>query len=230
MNSYTVKNKTFRKNQLKDTDVVVLADGYDGYEYYVKVTSAGHVLTDAYQATVPWIVNVANNDGYFFAEDDPHTSGDRGRLILGVRNDAEVALTSTDLDYGAIALDAYGHLKLDLYDGYGFPNRKITSQTHPTESRRGLDGWTLKGIPQHFNGTVGTTATIITPSSPTTAILISNPASNASSINLLASFDGGTTFFTIERRGQLSIETEVNSFQIKGSAAGTAYEILVTRR
>jgi hypothetical protein len=42
------------------------------------------------------------------AEDAGHTTGDTGVFVLAVRNDAGVALTSTDLDYTAIAVDSTG--------------------------------------------------------------------------------------------------------------------------
>lgn len=168
-----------------------------------------------------------------YAEDSASNSGDLGQFTLAVRNDADTALTSTDGDYSGIAVDAYGHIKMDLYDGYGYPQNKITSQasSSASASRRGLDVWDIKGTPQHFNGTVGTTASTITPTTTTISILIQNPSTNAAGVTLAVSFDAGTTFFdNIVRGGSLSIETEVTSFQIKASAASTTYRILVTRR
>lgn len=111
--------------------------------------------------------------------------------------------------------DEYGNYFTST-DGYG--------------SRRLLDVWIPKGVPEHFNGTVGTTAITIAPSSPTMSILIYNPTSNASGVTLGVSFDDGTNFFDIERRGSLEIEAEVSSFQIKASAASSSYQIIVTRR
>jgi hypothetical protein len=80
------------------------------------------------------IVDLSNNllgpDGYLqvsavnqpnmdlFAEDSAHTSGDIGSFVLGVRNDLDTLLTNNNFDYSAFAVDAYGHLKIDLYDGY----------------------------------------------------------------------------------------------------------------
>lgn len=87
-----------------------------------------------------------------------------------------------------------------------------------------------KGTPQHFNGTVGTTAITITPASTTTSILVDNPNSNLANRTLQVSFDGGTNFFTIIRGAALAIDTEVSSFLIKASVTGTSYQILVTRK
>jgi hypothetical protein len=47
-----------------------------------------------------------------FAEDLGHTTGALGQFILGVRNDANTVLTSTDLDYSPIATDSAGRLKV----------------------------------------------------------------------------------------------------------------------
>lgn len=45
------------------------------------------------------------------AEDAAHTSGDIGVMALGVRNDADAALSGTDLDYTPLAVDSAGRLK-----------------------------------------------------------------------------------------------------------------------
>jgi hypothetical protein len=42
------------------------------------------------------------------AEDAGHTSGDTGVMTLGVRKDTATQQTSTDADYGAFSMDAYG--------------------------------------------------------------------------------------------------------------------------
>lgn len=47
-----------------------------------------------------------------FAEDAGHSTGDLGQFILGVRNDANAALSGTDLDYTPIATDSAGRLKI----------------------------------------------------------------------------------------------------------------------
>jgi len=44
-------------------------------------------------------------------EDFPAKTGDYGALVLGVRNDSNTALTSTDGDYSALAVDSAGRLK-----------------------------------------------------------------------------------------------------------------------
>lgn len=45
------------------------------------------------------------------AEDAAHTSGDTGVFMLGVRNDAQTTLSSTDGDYSAIATDGPGNVR-----------------------------------------------------------------------------------------------------------------------
>lgn len=44
-------------------------------------------------------------------EDTPHLSGFRGYPILGVRNDADAALTDANLDWSPVAVDEAGRLK-----------------------------------------------------------------------------------------------------------------------
>lgn len=48
------------------------------------------------------------------AEDAAHTSGDHGIMALGVRNDANAALSGTDLDYTPIAVDSAGNPQVDI--------------------------------------------------------------------------------------------------------------------
>jgi hypothetical protein len=60
--------------------------------------------------------------------------------------------------------------------------------------------------------------------------MISNPASNSAGVTLSVSFDSGTTFFDIERRGSITVDAEVASFQIKASAIASNYQIIVTHR
>lgn len=47
-------------------------------------------------------------------EDDPHTSGDAGLMLLGVRNDAAATRTSTDGDYSPISLSPEGHVDVEV--------------------------------------------------------------------------------------------------------------------
>lgn len=109
-------------------------------------------------------------------------------------------------------------------DGYG-----------ATANYAGVDGYgnlwvkNQEGQPEHFNGTVGAIAIDITPTIKSSALLIHNPSANGNNDLLQVSFDNGTTYFDIERRGRLEIETEVDSFKLKSNNAGTEYQILVTR-
>ena len=77
-------------------------------------------------------------------------------------------------------------------------------------------------LEEHSNGTVGTTATTITPSGQLHNTLIIN----THAINdVLISFDDAT-WKTIAPGRSLSVPTNAYSFQIKASAASTTYEIL----
>lgn len=57
--------------------------------------------------TVVGTVTTADNH----AEDSAHVSGAIGSFSLGVRNDADAVLTSTDLDYSPISVDSTGRVK-----------------------------------------------------------------------------------------------------------------------
>jgi hypothetical protein len=236
MSNYSTKNKTIKKGDLKDVDVTVLADGYNGTYNLVAVTLEGHLLSDAYDGSGLPItshlvgpdrgldVYVLNQPSFSLTNDTNY--GTVGANTLRTASQIGSATGAADFNVGTIGTQTL-RTASHTVDGYG---NLITSQASSTVSRRGLDTYSIKGTPQHFNGTVGTTATTIIPTTTTIAILVSNPGTNAGGVTLEVSFDGGINFFTIERRGSLAIETEVSSFQIKGSVAGTAYEILVTRR
>lgn len=87
-----------------DTGVFILAVRNDGasttlagtnFDYTpISVTASGEVFTVGQRA-----------------EDAGHTSGDRGKFVLGVRQDTDAAVTSTDGDYSLIAVDSAGRLK-----------------------------------------------------------------------------------------------------------------------
>ena len=84
------------------------------------------------------------------------------------------------------------------------------------------DQITSEILQEHSNGTVGTAAATIT----SLGQMHSTRVQNTHSINdLLISFDGAT-WKTIPSERSLSIPTNAYSFQIKGSAAGTTYEVL----
>jgi hypothetical protein len=83
---------------MADTTVLVngrqlaIADNGDG-TYSLKVSSAG-----------------TSGGGTEFAEDAAHTTGDKGTLILAVRNDAHAALAGATGDYIPLTTDALGNL------------------------------------------------------------------------------------------------------------------------
>jgi hypothetical protein len=55
---------------------------------------------------------VHDDNNKLYAEDTAHVSGDMGRLILAVRNDAGTALAGTDGDYIPLSTDATGNLRV----------------------------------------------------------------------------------------------------------------------
>lgn len=59
----------------------------------------------AFQGTLPWVIQSIVGT---YAEDAAHTSGDRGIMTLGVRNDTTASLVSADSEYTPYALDSTG--------------------------------------------------------------------------------------------------------------------------
>lgn len=79
------------------------------------------------------------------AEDAGHTTGDTGVAIWGVRNDANAALSGTDLDYTPLAVDSAGNLQVDVLSGGGAnsptnPAWDITNLTTPVNLAAGAGG------------------------------------------------------------------------------------------
>lgn len=60
------------------------------------------------QSTSPWVTS----SQFQYAEDTAHVSGDIGAFTLGIRNDANAVLTSTDGDYSPFAVDSAGRMKI----------------------------------------------------------------------------------------------------------------------
>jgi hypothetical protein len=94
-----------------------------------------------------------------------------------------------------------------------------------------FEGQDTEGSSDHFNGTVGTTATNV-PSSAGNVIsefLVDCPKDSPG--NLLVSLDGGTTFKTVNRGGVWIWTPKGNMTQIKikGTNANTDYEIVMNR-
>lgn len=73
---------------------------------------------------------VSSLSEYF--EDSPHTSGDKGTFILGVRQDANSSLVDTDLDYAPFQLDADGNLKVAIISGSGSGTEYTEGDTDAT--------------------------------------------------------------------------------------------------
>lgn len=92
---------------LEEIDVNVLGE--------VSINDGGNSITVDGTVTIddstPVDVNVAT-DATLVAEDSPHTTGDLGRNVYGVRNDSDTVFTDTDLDYSPIATDSAGAIKV----------------------------------------------------------------------------------------------------------------------
>jgi hypothetical protein len=58
-------------------------------------------------------VNATVTDAANYAEDAAHASGDIGKFMLAVRNDADASLVSADGDYAPLQVNANGRLKVD---------------------------------------------------------------------------------------------------------------------
>lgn len=93
-----------------------------------------------------------------------------------------------------------------------------------------FEGSDLTGSTDHFSGSVGTSM-ISVPASPGNAIaevLVRNSDENN---NLLVSFDSGSNFFTLLPLDAMlwSLKGNKTEIEIKGSAAGVGYEIIMNR-
>ncbi len=98
-------------------DNVAISDGTDtlaiNNDGSINITDNGGSITvdgtvAVTQSTSPWVVQA----GAEKAEDSAHSTGAVGNFILGVRNDANAALTSADGDYSPLATDDAGRLKV----------------------------------------------------------------------------------------------------------------------
>lgn len=68
------------------------------------------------------------------AEDAAHTTGDTGVMGLGVRNDANAALTTTDLDYSAHAVDSAGRTVVMPHSTRASIGSQVTTITASTSA------------------------------------------------------------------------------------------------
>jgi hypothetical protein len=213
MTGYTTKNKTFNSGALRDSNVVVLGDGYSGSANFARVDS------DGYQ-----YVYLGNGAATSVVSADDKNYGVVGPNTL--RSAAQIGNASGPADFNAGITDAYTlRVTSNLSDGYG---SKLSSQETSNGLRNGLDAWSIKGVPQHFNGTVSVSPIDITPAFTTASLLLRNM--DTANKKLQVSFDSGASYFDIDKDGVLAIEAEVNSFKIKGSAAHVDYQILVTHK
>ena len=75
-------------------------------------TSIGNIETDINNIDGN-IASIDTNLASIVQEEDaPHSSGDKGVMALGIRNDGNIDLTNTDLDYSGIAVDSAGRVKV----------------------------------------------------------------------------------------------------------------------
>ena len=95
-------------------------------------------------------------------------------------------------------------------------------QARPTQN--------MGGIPAHASGTAAVTAATVTLAAVSTSIMITN---RSTSINLLVSFDAGTSWATIPALttgdAAISLECNVSSLQVKSASSTADYEILYTK-
>jgi len=98
---YTKISSTINDNTLANMSrsVITGRSSTGGGTYYnVKVNPSGSLVTTA---------------DFAFPEDSAHASGDTGAFVMGVRNDANAAMTTTDGDYSPIAVNANGAVAIN---------------------------------------------------------------------------------------------------------------------
>ncbi len=80
---------------------------------YTSGTATVNLLTcpDAGMSTN---VTATVETNFDYLEDAAHTTGDRGAFVLAVRNDANAALSGTNLDYTPISVDSAGNPQVDI--------------------------------------------------------------------------------------------------------------------
>lgn len=110
------------------TGLPVASDDVGGFQYQrIKVTFGPDGSASDVTNSNPFPVSIqTDNSGastsanqttvisklaQFYAEDNPHASGDAGYMALAVRKDTEGALAGTDGDYAPIQVDSLGRLR-----------------------------------------------------------------------------------------------------------------------
>lgn len=86
-------------------DAAAVGSGTDGDYSTINVDANGLLY-----------VNVSADSALVKAEDAGHTTADKGIMALAVRNDADAALSGTDLDYTPLAVTSAGILKTQNID------------------------------------------------------------------------------------------------------------------
>lgn len=94
-------------NNIGDVDIASLPN--EGQQTMANSISVA-IASD--QSGIPITGSVSASVIGTFKEDDPHSSGEDGIFILGVRNDSDVSFTDTDLDYSPISTDERGAVKI----------------------------------------------------------------------------------------------------------------------
>lgn len=90
----------------------IAADDVGGVLYQaIKIDVGGDGVSAPLSAANPLPI------GGTFLEDTPHTTGDRGMLMLGVRQDADVSPVNADGDFQAFQFNQFGRLKVSILPG-----------------------------------------------------------------------------------------------------------------
>jgi hypothetical protein len=111
--------------------------------------------------------------GAQYNEDDPHTSGDAGQLVLGVRSDAGGTLSSANGDYTPLSIDATGNLRTSF--GGSLPAG--------TNNIGDVDVLTLPSLPAGTNN-IGDVDVLTLPALPTGANTIGSISNISGTISL----------------------------------------------
>jgi hypothetical protein len=128
---YTKISSTITDNTLANMSrsVITGRSSTGGGTYYnVKVNPSGSLVTTA---------------DFAYAEDTAHASGDIGAFVMGVRNDANTAMTSANGDYSPIAVNANGAVAINDGGNSITVDGSVTATISGTVAATQSGAWTV---------------------------------------------------------------------------------------
>lgn len=154
------------------------------------------------------------------AEDAPHTDGDVGVMMLGVRADTAAAFSGANGDYTPIAVDTSGQIKLNVQKAedaphtsgdFGIASLGVRNDANATLTSANLDYGTLS---------VSDTGQQITKD-------FSASGGDWSYVAAAAGISNTTTAVTIKTAAGASIRNYITGLQISADALGAATEFAI---